>query len=484
MHFTAESRFGPYWSVTRYNDILEVDSNAAVFSSASGVAITDSGGPMALPRFIAMDPPKHDAQRKVVSPAVSPGNLMAMEPIIRARRPDGSSMTWPTGETCDWADRESNELTTQMLATLFDFPFEERRKLTRWSNLFLRGNHDEAERLDLRDWAATFQRLWDERVDAPPAGDLISMLAHGEATRDMPPDEFLGNIMLLIVGGNDTTRNSISGGLLALNRHPDQYEKLRANPLLVASMVPEIIRWQSPVAHMRRTATADYDLAGKTIRRGEKVVMWYVSGNRDETAIDNPDAFIIDRERPPLSTSPSASASTAASATAWPRCSCAGWSGKRSSSAFRSSKWWASQCGRSRAWCGMSRRPAGGGSQPLLSGHCSPRGMASGTGGLKPLATHSPWAVFQQAGEVEATFGPGCSARRSGNRSQSVSTGLGYSNVAVVRWVAHCAASLVRVVLAPGAPHPVAVAVEARVEGGRCHRAHRSRPDRHRGASA
>jgi len=297
VHYTADSRFGPFWSVTRYNDIQEVDANAAVFSSASGVAITDSGGPMALPMFIAMDPPKHDAQRKVVSPAVSPNTLMGMEPVIRQRA--GRILDdLPIGETFDWVDRVSIELTGQMLATLFDFPFEERRRLIRWSNLFLRGNHDEAERQELREWAACFQRLWDERVDAPPAGDLISMLAHGAATRNMPRVEYLGNILLLVVGGNDTTRNSISGGLLALDRHPDQYEKLRADPSLVTSMVPEIIRWQTPVAHMRRTATADIDFHGKTIRRGDKVVMWYVSGNRDETVIENPDAFIIDRERP------------------------------------------------------------------------------------------------------------------------------------------------------------------------------------------
>jgi cytochrome P450 len=247
--------------------------------------------------FIAMDPPKHDAQRKVVSPAVSPNALMAMEPIIRERA--GRILDdLPIGETFDWVDRVSIELTGQMLATLFDFPFEERRKLIRWSNLFLRANHDEAERQELRDWAACFQRLWDERVDAPPAGDLISMLAHSEATRNMPRIEYLGNVLLLVVGGNDTTRNSISGGLLALHRHPGQYEKLRADPSLVTSMVPEIIRWQTPVAHMRRTATEDIEFGGKTIRKGDKVVMWYVSGNRDETVIENPDAFIIDRDRP------------------------------------------------------------------------------------------------------------------------------------------------------------------------------------------
>ncbi|MFN9943249.1 MAG: cytochrome P450, partial [bacterium] len=127
---------------------------------------------------------------------------------------------------------------------------------------------------------AYFTRLWNERVNAPPAHDLISMLAHSPATRHMDERQFLGNILLLIVGGNDTTRNSISGGLLALNRNPDEYEKLRANPALVTSMVPEIIRWQTPLAHMRRTAVEDVELGGQTIKKGDKVVMWYVSGNR------------------------------------------------------------------------------------------------------------------------------------------------------------------------------------------------------------
>jgi cytochrome P450 len=108
----------------------------------------------------------------------------------------------------------------------------------------------------------------------------------------------MSNIILLIVAGSDTTRHSITGGLLALNEHPAEYAKLRANPALLDSAVPEIIRWQSPVAYMRRTALSDVELAGKTIKKGDKIAMWYVSGNRDETAIDRPNEFIIDRARP------------------------------------------------------------------------------------------------------------------------------------------------------------------------------------------
>jgi hypothetical protein len=256
------------------------------------------------PSFIAMDPPRHDEQRRAVTPIVAPGNLAMLESTIRERACrilDGL----PIGEEFNWVERVSIELTTQMLATLFDFPFEDRRLLTWWSDMAT-GDPDgngpvtswEMRLAELGECLEYFTRLWNARVNAPPGNDLISMLAHSPSTRHMGPDEFLGNLILLIVGGNDTTRNSISGGLLALNRHPDQYEKLRNNPALVTSLVPEIIRWQTPLAHMRRTALADVELGGKVIRKGDKVVMWYLSGNRDPDAIEEPDRFIIDRARP------------------------------------------------------------------------------------------------------------------------------------------------------------------------------------------
>jgi len=306
VHYCADSPFGPYWSITKYNDIMAVDTNHRVFSSESGlggITIRNQMADFRLPMFIAMDPPKHDVQRKVVSPIVAPDNLVVLEGMIRERAGkilDGL----PINETFDWVDTVSIELTTQMLATLFDFPWEDRRKLTYWSDVAtadingpLISSMDERREILLQ-CSEYFTKLWNERINAEPKGDLISMLAHGEATRGMDPMEYLGNVLLLIVGGNDTTRNSISGGVLALNENPAEYQKLRDNPALIGSMVPEIIRWQTPLAHMRRTALEDIEIGGKMIKKGDKVVMWYVSGNRDGDVIENPDSFIIDRKRP------------------------------------------------------------------------------------------------------------------------------------------------------------------------------------------
>ena len=306
VHYCAESDYGPFWSVTKFNDILYVDSHHEIFSSQGGITLgppvkqiePDSGFRPTM--FIAMDPPKHDVQRATVTPVVAPRNLVKLEDTIRGRVAKILD-SLPRGETFDWVDTVSVELTTQMLATLFDFPFEERRKLTRWSDVAtaIPGagiiETNQQRRDELLECLEYFTRLWNERVNSEPGTDLISMLAHGEETRHMQPMEFLGNLILLIVGGNDTTRNSISGGVLALNQNPAEYQKLRDNPALIEKMVPEIIRWQTPLAHMRRTALVDSELGGKLIKAGDKVIMWYVSGNRDEEVIDNADAFIIDR---------------------------------------------------------------------------------------------------------------------------------------------------------------------------------------------
>ena len=299
--YTPDSPFGPYWNVTTYKDIMTVDTSHGVFSSEGGITVVDQDEDFQLPMFIAMDPPKHDLQRKTVQSIVGPENLKSFESLIRSRTKKLFDEL-PAGEPFDWVDKVSVELTTMMLATLFDFPFEDRRKLTRWSDVATGRNNpeivtsEEQWRGELLECLGYFTRLWNERVNVEPKGDLVSMLAHGEHTRNMSPQEYLGNLILLIVGGNDTTRNSMTGGVLAMmHKWPDQWEKLKANPDLVPSAVSEIIRWQTPLAHMRRTALQDYDIGGKTIRKGDKVLMWYASGNRDETQYTRPNDLWIER---------------------------------------------------------------------------------------------------------------------------------------------------------------------------------------------
>ncbi|MEE8243785.1 MAG: cytochrome P450 [Pseudomonadales bacterium] len=300
VHFCKDSAFGPYWSVTKFEDIKLVDTNHEIYSSEGSITIDEQEEDFEMPMFIAMDRPKHDEQRKAVTPVVAPRNLAKMEGTIRQRICDILD-TLPLGETFNWVDRVSIELTTQMLATLFDFPFEDRRKLTRWSDVATGSPEsgvvetEEQRREELTECLEYFTDLWNQRVNQEPGTDLISMMAHSESTKNMEPMEYLGNLVLLIVGGNDTTRNSISGGVLALNQFPDQYQKLRDQRELIPNMVAEIIRWQTPLAHMRRTTLRDTELGGKQIKQGDKVVMWYVSGNRDIDVFEQPDDFRIDR---------------------------------------------------------------------------------------------------------------------------------------------------------------------------------------------
>lgn len=308
VHYCPESQYGPYWSISRYEDIMAVDKNHQVFSSSyefGGVTIT--GTPSSsneIPNFISMDPPEHHAQRKAVAPGVAPKRLAVLESLIRERAEEILDAL-PVGEEFDWVPNVSVELTGRMIATLLGVPQQDRYKLVDWSNAI--SNADDPNYAmsgadfyrTLAEMGEYFGAIWDERkARGEPGDDLISMLAYGPTTKDMDAKQLVGNMVLLMVGGNDTTRNSISGSVLALNQFPDQYAKLKSDHSLLSSMVPEIIRWQTPLISMRRTAVRDFEFQDQVIKKGDMVVMWYLSGNRDERAIDQPNEFIIDRKRP------------------------------------------------------------------------------------------------------------------------------------------------------------------------------------------
>ena len=311
VHFQKNSAFGPFWSVTRYKDIMFVDKHHDLFSAEPIISIGPQPEGLEIETFIAMDPPKHDVQRQAVQGVVAPKNLAQMESLIRSRTADVLD-NLPVDQPFDWVQQVSIELTSRMLATLFDFPYEQRRKLAYWSDVAAgspesTGGTAQADEAfsAAADMAKQLSLLWRQKEAQKAAGqemgfDLISLLLANDNTKDMinRPMEFMGNMVLLIVGGNDTTRNSMTGGVLALNQFPDEFTKLKNNPQLIPSMVSEIIRWQTPLAYMRRIAKEDVELNGQTIKKGDKVVMWYVSGNRDERAIENPDQFIIDRKNP------------------------------------------------------------------------------------------------------------------------------------------------------------------------------------------
>lgn len=306
VHFNETELAGRFWSLTKYADIKKVDSDWRNFSSANGITLgipVDAElpeGALNISTFIAQDPPIHDVQRKTVTSSVAPPNLAAMESLIRERTCKVLD-SLPEDETFDWVDTVSIELTTMMLATLFDFPFEDRRKLTRWSDVTFAipqpGGLIESEddrRRELLECLEYFSGLWQERLKNPGT-DLVSMLAHGEDTKDLTPMNYLGNLLLLIVGGNDTTRNSMTGSIYALNKFPEQYDKLVAKPELIPKMVAELIRWQTPLAYMRRTANNDCEIGEKQIKKGDQILMWYASGNRDPEMFDHADELDIER---------------------------------------------------------------------------------------------------------------------------------------------------------------------------------------------
>jgi cytochrome P450 len=300
-----ESPYGGYWSVASYDLIQKVELDPTTFSSSwenGNIVIADPPPQSNLQNFIALDPPLHTEQRKVIAPAFSPSQMAEREKQVRVRTRELFD-SLPVGETFDWVEQVSIPLTMGMLCILFDFPWEERHDLKRWSDYASNVSPETATEEYRAVWMqemmgmlARFTTVLEERKAMPPTDDLLSRMIHSEAMGNMSPMEKLSNIALLIVAGNDTTRNSMSGFVEAINLYPDQLERLRADRSLIPNATQEIIRWQSPVTHMRRTCMADTELGGQMIRKGEKVIMWYISGNRDEAVFADAERFDVGRD--------------------------------------------------------------------------------------------------------------------------------------------------------------------------------------------
>lgn len=308
IQYVPESAFGPYWSVSTYKPILHIEALPKIFSSSweyGGIAIPGAvdepmENEMRTPMFIAMDPPHHTAQRRTIAPSFGPSEVAAMKAEVQKRTAEVLD-SLPIGEAFNWTEKVSIELTTGMLATLFDFPWDERHKLTYWSDMggnveLMKCPEDMLKRNEaLFEMGAAFAELWQHKI-ANPGKDLISVMLRSDAMSHMSQEEFIGNLILLIVGGNDTTRNSMSAFAWGLDQFPEQRAKLEADPSLIPNAVQELIRWQTPLAHMRRTVMEDTEIEGVTMKKGDKVVLWYISANRDESVFTDPDSVIVDRE--------------------------------------------------------------------------------------------------------------------------------------------------------------------------------------------
>ncbi len=312
VHWNDASKFGPHWSVMQYKAIQHIEALPKIFSSSweyGGITVEQDGvanmreHDLPLPMFIAMDPPQHSAQRRTVAPAFGPAEVDRMRADAVART-SALLDTLPIGTPFDWVKSVSMALTTQMLAILFDFPWEERDKLNQWSDVggdVELGSTSAGRKFRAEtgmEMAGAFMQLWTQKAQDPSGSDLISVMLRSDAMSHMEPNEFLGNLVLLIVGGNDTTRNSMSAYAWGLHQYPDQRAILEANHSaeLAVNAMHEIIRWQTPLSHMRRTATEDTELFGQQIKKHDKIALWYSSANRDETIFPDGEHIRVERE--------------------------------------------------------------------------------------------------------------------------------------------------------------------------------------------
>jgi linalool 8-monooxygenase len=311
VYWNAEKDGPGFWALTRQAEIKLVSRQPGLFSSAhehgghrifneNEVGLTGAGEAAIGIPFISIDPPVHALYRKIVMPALAPGRLAGIEERINARCAEliaGIPMHVPV----DIVPLLSAPLPLLTLAELLDVPSDVWPKLYDWTNAFV-GEDDPDFRNSPASMAQTLSEFFEfskdlfERRRARPGSDLASVLAN--ATIEGQPvafKEFVANLILALVGGNETTRNSLSHSIVAFANNPQQWDVVRQKPEILGEAVKEMVRYASPVMHMRRTALADTMLADKKIAKGDKVVMWYISGNRDEEVFERPDSFDITR---------------------------------------------------------------------------------------------------------------------------------------------------------------------------------------------
>ena len=294
----------PFWCVTGYDEVVAVNRDFENYSSARGLVYMWDPDQASLEQqrmlMLTMDPPMHTRYRRLINKGFTPRMVAELESTMRKRTTDIVDAIVERGE-CDFVVDVAAELPLQVIADLMGVPQDDRHKLFDWSNRMIGAEDPEynvteemAQNASMELFAYAAELAAKKRAD--PKDDLISVLSHsqveGEQLTELEIDLFF---LLLTVAGNETTRNLISHGMVALLEHPDQLARLRADRSLLPSAVEEMLRWSAPVMNFRRTATRDLELGGQQIAEGDKVVIWYVSANRDEKKFPDPFTFDVGR---------------------------------------------------------------------------------------------------------------------------------------------------------------------------------------------
>jgi cholest-4-en-3-one 26-monooxygenase len=304
VYFHAEPGGPGYWALTRYDDVVRVSKDPLTFSSARGGTniedLTEESLSQVRLMMLNMDPPQHQQFRRLVSVGFTPRMIRALEPRIRATADSIIDKVASRGH-CDFVEEVAAELPLQVIAELMGIPLEDRHKVFAWSNRLI-GFDDPEFSTSRQDGTLAAMEMWayatqlaESRRDRAGT-DLVTTLINAEIEGErLTGTEFEAFFLLLAVAGNETTRNLISGGMLALIEHPRARERLLAEPDLIPSAVEEMLRYVTPVMHFRRTATRATEIRGQRIEAGGKVVMYYTSANRDEDVFKDPDAFDVAR---------------------------------------------------------------------------------------------------------------------------------------------------------------------------------------------